>query len=183
MAKCSKSKPGSPTEQVPTGDTCVQDNASKSPTMDQEMNEPFMLVLSVTHNKEMSASFPCITIEIGMFPVDRDNKAMHAFIVDKITDMMCDAMKMHFTVTSKIQDGISRLVKRNYKHDAARRNVSNFWYLSVRATAMLPSHSLLPVNNASVLIPLLVNSFGCVHLMNSPTISQISCVSHSRTSR
>ena len=83
------------------------------------MNKPFTLVLSVPHNKEISAAFPCITIETGMFPVDRDNKAMHAFIVDKITNMMCDAMKTYFMVSSKIQDGIHCLVEGNYKRDAA----------------------------------------------------------------
>ena len=45
--KQSKSKPGSPTKPVSTDITPVQDNTSKSPTMDQEMNKPFTLALSV----------------------------------------------------------------------------------------------------------------------------------------
>ena len=126
MAKRSKSKPGSPTEQVPTGITCVQDNASESPVMDQEMNKPFMLALSVPHDKDMSAAFPCTMIEASIFPVDRDDKAMHTFIVNKITDMTCDAMKTYFMATSKIQDGIRCLVEGNYKCDATGKEYFQF---------------------------------------------------------
>ena len=45
--------------------------------------------------------------------MDRDDTAMHAFIVDKITDM-----KMCFMVTSKIQDGVCHLVEGNCNCDA-----------------------------------------------------------------
>ena len=106
MAKPSKSKPGSPSEPVSTDVTRVQDNVSKPPMTEQELNKPFTLVLSVPHDKGSTAAFPPITIKTGIFPVDRDNDAMHAFIVDKITNMTCNAMKTYFTMTSEIQDGI-----------------------------------------------------------------------------
>ena len=85
MTKRSKNKPGSPTELVSTDVICVQDDASKSPATNQEMNKPFTLVLSVSRNEGSSAVFPCMTIETGIFPVDHDNDAMNTFIVDKIT--------------------------------------------------------------------------------------------------
>ena len=96
MAKHSKSKPGSPTEPVSTDVTCVQDNAPQPPMTNHEMNKPFMLVLSVPHDGELSALCPCIMIETGIFPVDRDNDTTHTFIVDGITNMRSDAMKSLF---------------------------------------------------------------------------------------
>ena len=48
-----------------------------------------------------------------------DEAIMHTFVVDQITDMTCDAMKPHFTVTTEIQDGFCCLVESNYKHDAS----------------------------------------------------------------
>ena len=69
---------------------------------DQELKKPFTLATKA-----------------GIFPVDHDNDTMHALIVDKITGMTCKAMKMHFAATSKIQDGIHRLVEDNHKRDAA----------------------------------------------------------------
>ena len=91
MTKRSKNKPGSPTEPVSTDVVCVPDDASKSPMTNQEMNKPFMLVLSDPCNEGLSVIFPCVTIETGIFPVDCDDDAVHTFIVDKITDMTCDA--------------------------------------------------------------------------------------------
>ena len=44
---------------------------------------------------------------------------MHALIVDRITGMTCQAMKMHFAATSKIQDGIHCLVEDNHERNAA----------------------------------------------------------------
>ena len=87
--KCLKKKPGPPTGLVSTDTARVQDNASKFQTTDQEMNKPFSLALSVPHDAEMSATFPCMTIEADVFPFDCDNKTMHATVADKITDMLC----------------------------------------------------------------------------------------------
>ena len=126
MVKHSKSKPGSPTEPVSTNNARVQDNISKPPMMEQELNKPFTLVLSVPHDKGITAVFPCITIKTGVFLVDCDNDAMHAFIVDKITDMTCDAMKAYFMITSKIQHGIRCLVEGKYKHSATGKEYFQF---------------------------------------------------------
>ena len=82
------------------------------------MNKPFALALSVPCNEGSSAIFSCVTIETGVFPVNRDDAAMHTFIVDKITDMTCDAVKTHFTVTSEIQDSIRHFVEGNCKRNA-----------------------------------------------------------------
>ena len=126
MVKHSKSKPGSPTEPVSTNVTRVQDNTSETSMTDQEMNKPFTLVLSVPHDEGISAVFPHVMIETSIFPVDRENDTMHAFIVDKITDMTCEAMKAYFTVTNKIQDGIQCLVQDNYKCDATGKEHFRF---------------------------------------------------------
>ena len=93
MPKRSKSKPDSPAEPVSVNVTRVEDKISESPTMDQEMNKPFMLVLSVSRNEALSAVFPHAMIETGVFPMNHDDEAMHAFIVNKMTNMTCDAMK------------------------------------------------------------------------------------------
>ena len=87
--------------------------------MDQEMNKPFALAPSVPHDTDLSAVFPPIVVETGIFRVDRDDDAMHTFIVNKITDMACDAVKSHFTTASEIQDTIRHLVEEHYKRDAA----------------------------------------------------------------
>ena len=78
---------------------------------DQKMNKPFTLVSSVPHEGELSAAFPPVTVETGIFPVDCDNNTMHAFIVNKITDMTSNAMESHFKMTSEIQDTVRRLVE------------------------------------------------------------------------
>ena len=70
------------------------------------MNKPFTLVLSVPHDEELSAIFSPVTIETAVFPVDRDNDALHTFIVNKITDMTSEAMKPLFTMTSEIHDAL-----------------------------------------------------------------------------
>ena len=139
MTKRSKNKPGSPTEPVSTDVVCVPDDASKSPMTNQEMNKPFMLVLSDPCNEGLSVIFPCVTIETGIFPVDCDDDAVHTFIVDKITDMTCDAMKTYFTTTSEIQDGICCLVEGNYKHDATGKEY--FWFL----TSHCPNNSNIAI--------------------------------------
>ena len=182
MVKRAKSKPGSPTELVSTNVTRVQDNASESPMMDQEMNKPFALVLSVPHNSDLSAIFPCVTIETGIFPVDRDDDAMHTLIVDKITDMTCKTMKTYFTVTSKIQDCICCLVKDNYKCDATGKEYFRFLMSQHpsnynMAIAFAGHLSTMSLNR----IPFLVVSFECVHPRNSSTISWILCVLHLKT--
>ena len=128
MAQHSKSKPGSPTEPVSTNVTCAQDNTPQLPMTDQEMNKPFMLVLSVPHDADFSAIFPPVMDEISIFPVDRDNDTMHTFIVDKIDDMTSDAMKSFFTMMSEIHNAIRRLVKEHYKHDATGNEY--FWFLT-----------------------------------------------------
>ena len=143
MVKHSKSKPGSPTEPVSTDITHVQDNIFKPPMTEQELNKPFTLVLSVPHYKGLTAIFHCITIETGVFPVDRDNDAMHAFIVDKITNITCDAMKTHFTMKSEIQDGICCLVKGNYKRNATGKIY--FWFL----TSQRPSNNNVAITFAA----------------------------------
>ena len=102
IAKRSKSKPGSPTEPVSSDATRVQDDASKSHTMEQDINKPFLLVLSVPHNAKLSAASPPMVIEASIFPVNHDNKTMHVTIVDELTNMMCNAMDPYFTVTVKI---------------------------------------------------------------------------------
>ena len=149
--------------------------------MDQEMNKPFMLVLSVSRNEALSAVFPHAMIETGVFPMDHDNEAMHAFIVNKMTNMTCDAMKTYFMVTSKIQDGICRLVEGNCKCDTTGKE--HFWFLMFQR----PSNCNIAIAFAAACqqclhwIPPLVVSFGCAHPTNSSTTSQILCVSHSRT--
>ena len=128
MAKRSKNKPGSRTEPVSINVTRAQDNVSKTPMMDQEMNKPLTLVLSVPHDEGVSVVFPCATIETGIFPVDCDNDTMHMFIVNKITNMTCEAMKTYFMATNKIQDSICCLVQDNYKCDATGKEY--FWFLT-----------------------------------------------------
>ena len=66
------------------------------------MNKPFLLLLSVPCNAEVSAAFPHMVIEASIFPVDRDNKTMHATVVDELTNMTCNAMNPYFMVTAKI---------------------------------------------------------------------------------
>ena len=70
--------------------------------MEQDINKPFSLVLSVSCNAELSVAFSPMVIEAGIFPVDHDNETMHATIVDKLTNMMCNAMTPYFEVTVKI---------------------------------------------------------------------------------
>ena len=108
-----------------------------------------MLVLSVPCIEGSSAIFPHMTIEPGIFPVNRDNNAVHTFVVDKITDMTCDAMKTEY-----------------------------FWFLKSQSQATITLPLRLPplVISASVRIPPLVVSFGYIHPRNSSTISRISCV-------
>ena len=86
-----------------------------------------MLVLSVPHDRELSAAFPPIMVETGIFPVDHDDNGTHTFIVNKITDMTCDAVKSHFTMASEIQDAIRHLVEEHCKRDAAGKE--HFWFL------------------------------------------------------
>ena len=104
MAKRSKSKPGSPAEPVSTNVTRVQESTPQPPMTNREMNKPFTLASSVPHDEELSAVFSPIAVETAVFPVDRDNKALHTFIVSKITDMTSDTMKSLFTMTSEIHD-------------------------------------------------------------------------------
>ena len=56
------------------------------------MNKPFTLVMTVPNDEEVSAVF-----SPAVFPVDRDNKTLHTFIVNKITDMTSDALKSFLT--------------------------------------------------------------------------------------
>ena len=143
MVKCSKSKPGSPTKPVSTNINRVQDNASKSPMMDREMNKPFTLVPSVPCNKELSAAFPHVTIVTSIFPVDCDNEAMHTFIVNQIVNMKCDAMKPCFMVTTKIQDGIHCFVENNCKRDATGKEFFHF------LTSQHPNNCNIPITFAA----------------------------------
>ena len=155
MAKHFKSKPGSPTEPVSTNIACVQDDASKPPMTEQELNKPFTLVLSIPHDKGLTAVFPRITIKTGVFPVDRENDAMHVFIVDKITDMTCDAMKAYFMMTSKIQHGIRCLVEGKYKHSATGKEYFRF------LTSQCPS-------NYNVAITFATTCHQCLHSDSPP---------------
>ena len=118
MKKRHKNKPGSPTEPASTNVTHVQDNEPQPPMMTREMNKPFTLAISVPHDEELSAVFSPVAVETAVFPVDRDNKAPHAFIVNKITDMTSDALKSFFEISSEIHDAIHRLVQEHYKRDA-----------------------------------------------------------------
>ena len=181
MTKRSKNKPGSPTEPVSTDVVHVQDDTSESPVMSQEMNKPFMLVLSVPHNEGLSAVFPCAAIETSIFPVNHDNDAVHTFIVDKITDMTCDAMKTHFKVKARFKMASIGLLKAITSAMPLGQNTSDSWHPNAQATTTLPLCLPPTVINAFVWILPLVFSFGCVHPKNSSTISQISCVSHSKT--
>ena len=164
-----------PIEPVSTNVTHVQDDLSESPTMDQEMNKPFMLASSVPCNKELSAAFPCTTIETSIFPTDRDDEAICTFIVNWITDMTCDAMKPHFTVTSSIQDSVRRLIESNCKRDATEKELFCFLTIAMSPLCLPPL-----VNNAFTLIPLPVVSFVCVDPMNSSVMSLTLHVLHSR---
>ena len=92
MTQCLKKKPGSPTEQVSADATHVQDNAPKFCTMEQDVNKPFTLALSVPCDVEMSAVFSPVTIEANIFPVNLDYETMHTTIFDEIASMTCTAM-------------------------------------------------------------------------------------------
>ena len=180
MAKLSKRKPCSPTEPVSTDVNHVQENVSQPPMMEQELNKPFALVSSVPHDKGLTAVFPHVAIKTGVFPVDPENNTMHAFIVNKITDMTCDAMKAYFTVTSEIQDGIRHLVEGNYKRDAPRKEY--FWFLmsqrpinyNVAIVFAAAFHQRLRLDSPSG------HFIWVIHPTDSSTISRILCVSHFR---
>ena len=90
-------------------------------------------------------------------------------------------MKMYFTVTSKIQDGIHCLIEDNYKRDAIGKEYFRFLMSQRPSTTTLLLRLLPLVNNVSVLNPSPVVSFGCIHPLNSLAISWILCVLHSRT--
>ena len=180
MAKHSRSKPGSPTEPVSTDVAHVQDNMSQPTMTEQELNKPFTLVLSIPHDKGLTAVFPRVVIKTGIFPVDCENNTMHAFIVNKITDMTCDAMKACFTMTSEIQDGIRHLVEGNYKRDATRKEY--FWFLmsqrpsnyNVAIMFAAAFHQCLRLDSPSG------HFIWVIHPTDSSTISRILCVSHFR---
>ena len=119
MTKRSMSKPGSPAKPISTEAARVQENAFESHTMEQDMNKPFLLALSVSRNAELSAAFlPPMVIEAGIFRGNRDNEIVHTTIVNKLTDVTCNAMDPHFTVTVKIQNAICLIVESNHKRDA-----------------------------------------------------------------
>ena len=86
--------------------------------MEQDMNEPFSLALSVPRNTELSVAFSPMVIEAGIFPINSNNKTMHATIVTELTNMMCNAINPYFEVTVKIQNSICLIVENNHKYDA-----------------------------------------------------------------
>ena len=97
MGKRLKNKPDSPTESASTTVPQVRQEDEPHPIMvNREMNKPFTLVIAIPNDAEMSAVFSPLAVETAVFPVDRNNKTLHTFIVNKITDMTADAMKPFF---------------------------------------------------------------------------------------
>ena len=97
MKKRLKNKPDSPTESASTTVPQARQEDEPHPIMvNREMNKPFTLVIAIPNDAEMSAVFSPHAVENAVFPVDRDNESLHTFIVNKITDMTTDALKLFF---------------------------------------------------------------------------------------
>ena len=78
---------------------------------------------------------------------------MHTTIVDKITDMMCDAVGPYFTVTTEIQNAIYVIVEGCYNCDAtcwsriwrAQLQVTSGGQKTIRSPLLVSTLVVLPV--------------------------------------